>query len=125
SQWSIGIVRARVDCLNVGGNRDCKATLNGKGRNGITWLFKNAPLPPNVLLQLPKEALDEIMKPNYSGQKRVNELFRRTLGRRVGRGVVATVAQQDDYMKRVRGNGGARTHLQPEGIIILGQYGSH
>jgi hypothetical protein len=28
-------------------------------------------------------------------------------------------------MKRVRANGGARTALQPEGIIILGQYGSH
>jgi hypothetical protein len=28
-------------------------------------------------------------------------------------------------MKRVRGNGGARSLLQPEGIIILGDYRSH
>ncbi|MDP3607022.1 MAG: NaeI family type II restriction endonuclease, partial [Polaromonas sp.] len=35
------------------------------------------------------------------------------------------VAQQDDFMKRVRENGGARTALRPEGIIILGQFGSH
>ena len=34
-------------------------------------------------------------------------------------------AQQDDYMKRVRANGGARTALRSEGIIILGQFGSH
>lgn len=44
---------------------------------------------------------------------------------RISRAVVATVAQQDDFMKRVRENGGARTWLQPEGIIILGQYSSH
>src|SRR5262249_29165888 len=60
-----------------------------------------------------------------SGQKRINELFRAALGRIVGRAAVATVAQQDDYMKRLRANGGARTALQPEGIIILGQYKSH
>jgi hypothetical protein len=28
-------------------------------------------------------------------------------------------------MKRVRANGGARTILQPEGILVLGQYQSH
>jgi hypothetical protein len=60
-----------------------------------------------------------------SGQKRINELFRSALGKVVGRAVVATVAQQDDYMKRVRSNGGARTVLKPEGIVILGQYQSH
>jgi hypothetical protein len=59
------------------------------------------------------------------GTQRLNELFRVALGMRVGRGVVATVAQQDDYMKRARANGGSRTALRPEGIIILGQYGSH
>jgi hypothetical protein len=33
---------------------------------------------------------------------------------------LATVAQQDDFMKRARGNGGARTALQAEGILVLG-----
>jgi hypothetical protein len=60
-----------------------------------------------------------------SGQQRINELFRSALCRIVSRAVVATVAIQDDYMKRVRTNGGARTALQKEGIIILGQYDSH
>jgi hypothetical protein len=35
------------------------------------------------------------------------------------------VAQQEDYMKRVRGNGGARTALKSEGIVIFGQYAAH
>jgi Restriction endonuclease NaeI len=36
--------------------------------------------------------------------------------------VVATVAMQDDYMKRVRGGGGARDQLRDEGIVIFGDY---
>jgi hypothetical protein len=124
SRWSMGLLRIKEERLNLGRNRDRKATLNQEGRDSITWLFDDAELPPNILLQLPRETVDKIMS-HKSGQQRVNELFRSALGMRVGRGVVATVAQQADYMKRVRGNGGARTSLQPEGIIILGQFSSH
>lgn len=122
--WSMGLVRVSENHLNSGENRDGKKTLNQAGRNAIRWLHENALLPPNVLLQLPVETVDRIMA-SKSGQKRINELFRSALGRAIGRATVATVAQQDDYMKRVRANGGARTKLQPEGIIILGQYESH
>ncbi len=124
SRWSMGIVRASPNCLNIGTNRDNKATLNAAGRSAIRWIFREQSLPPNILLQLDREIVDRIMQMR-SGQKRINELFRNTLGMRVGRGVISTVAQQADYMKRVRGNGGARTALLPEGIVILGQYKSH
>jgi hypothetical protein len=60
-----------------------------------------------------------------SGQQRLNELFRRAQKRRISRNVVRTVAQQKDYMKRVRGNGGSRSALKPEGILIMGDYDSH
>jgi hypothetical protein len=60
-----------------------------------------------------------------SGQQRVNEIFRVAQGRRIGGAVIATLAQQKDYMKRVRGNGGARSTLKAEGFIILGQYRNH
>lgn len=123
-KWSMGLIRATIDRLNTGGNRDAKSTFNEAGRKAITWLFQNASLPPNVLLQLDSQTVERIMT-QQSGVKRINELFRSALGRIVGRAVVATVAQQDDYMKRVRANGGARTALQPEGIVILGQYESH
>ena len=122
--WSMGLVRITPERLNPGSNRDAKATLNQEGRSAITWLFKDAPLSPNVLLQLDTATVEGIMS-SKSGQKRINQLFRSALGRIVGRGVVATVAQQDDYMKRVRENGGARTTLRPEGIVILGEYRSH
>jgi len=122
--WSMGIVRASAGNLNLGANRDAKSTLNLAGRTAIAWIYRNAPLPPNVLLRLDPATVDRIFA-QASGQKRINELFRSALGTVIGRGAVATVAQQDDYMKRVRANGGARTHLRPEGIIILGQFQSH
>jgi hypothetical protein len=122
--WSMGLVRITVGSLNIGANRDAKATLSKDGKKSIVWLFQNEPLPPNVLLQLDDLTVRSIMTLK-TGQKRVNQLFRCALGKRVGRAVVATVAQQDDYMKRVRANGGARTALRRDGIIILGQYESH
>jgi len=122
--WSMGLVRITPERIHACGNRDAKATLNEAGRKAILWLFKDAALPPNILLQLDRAKVDKIMKLRF-GQRRLNELFRMALGMRVGRAVVATVGQQDDYMKRVRKNGGSRTALQPEGILILGQFSSH
>jgi len=123
-KWCMGIVRATAENLTEGGNRDRKVMLNEVGRAAITWIFENKSLPPNILLQLDRSVVDIIFA-RKSGAQRINELFRNTLGRRVGRAVVATVGQQDDPMKRIRGNGGARSHLRPEGILILGQFGSH
>ena len=65
------------------------------------------------------EVIDRKPRPNA---RRVNQLFRRAQRMRVSRTVVATVAMQDDYMKRVRGGGGARDQLRAEGIVIFGDY---
>ena len=122
--WSMGLVRALDELLTKGGNRDRKASLNRTGQSEIHWLFNRSPLPPNVLLQLPEKDVQAIMS-TRSGAARIRQLFRIAQGRRIGRGVVATVAQQADYMKRIRGNGGARSQLRSEGIVILGQYKKH
>lgn len=123
-KWSAGLVRAAEAHLNPGANRDAKRTLSKHGKASVRWLFKGAPLQENVLLRLPSEDIDAIFR-STSGQKRVNELFRRAQQRPISRNAVATVAMQEDYMKRVRGNGGARTALRPEGIVIFGQYKNH
>lgn len=124
STWSAGVVRMSPEHLGAGRNRDGKTNLNQEGRGAIEWLHRDAPLPPNVLLALPPEILGLIFA-SRSGQKRINELFRNVQEQRITRGVIATVAQQDDYMKRVRENGGARSALRAEGIVILGEYGAH
>lgn len=127
AKWCAGLVRAEAGCLNMKGkgNRDGKRSLNIFGRRQIRWLFKDAQLKENLLVNLPQDDLSAIFSSTKSGQARLNELFRRSLGRVVTRNVVATVAMQDDYMKRVRGNGGARTSLKKEGILILGDYARH
>ncbi|RCH68644.1 restriction endonuclease [Streptomyces sp. SDr-06] len=124
SQWSAGLLRIKPEWLNRGNNRDMKLTIRAEHRNKILWLWHSAPLPENVLLHLSESDRIAVFAPP-SGQGRLNELFRRVQQRRIGRNVVRTVAQQKDYMKRVRGNGGSRSALRDEGILIMGDYESH
>ena len=123
-RWCAGLVRAREQHLRAAANRDHKRALNEAGIGAIRWLHLRAPLAENALLRLPTPAVAAILALR-SGQQRVNELFRRAQGRRITRAVIATIAQQDDYMKRVRAGGGARDQLRGEGIVILGDYSSH
>ncbi|MBM9433466.1 NaeI family type II restriction endonuclease [Flaviflexus equikiangi] len=118
STWSAGLVRVSLENRRISENRDKKTGLNVNGRNSILWLHKDAPMQPNALLDLTPGEAEQIMEQS-SGQARVNTLFRTAVNRRLSRNIVATVAQQDDYMKRVRYNGGARSALQPEGYLIL------
>jgi hypothetical protein len=124
SAWSAGVIRAVPEVLTVGGNRDRKRAIRAAGRSAVRWLFERVPLPENTLLHIPADDLLAIWEQG-SRQKRVDMLFRRVQHRRISRTVVATVAEQEDYMKRVRYDGGARSNLQPEGIVILGQGRNH
>ncbi|MFE2556924.1 NaeI family type II restriction endonuclease [Streptomyces sp. NPDC059352] len=124
SRWSAGLFRVKDEWLNRGNNRDLKLTVKADHRDKIAWLWWDAELPENVLLHMPAADRDAVFA-QKSGQARLNELFRRAQNRRIGRNVVRTVAQQKDYMKRVRGNGGSRSALRSEGILIMGDYESH
>ncbi|WP_278314134.1 NaeI family type II restriction endonuclease [Lolliginicoccus levis] len=123
--WSLGVARATPGLCRTSVNRDGKTTFTPAGVASVVWLFRDAELPPNVLLRVDRQIVDRIFAAR-TGQRRVNELFRLVTGRRIGRNTVATVAEQDDYMKRVRANGGARSTLQAEGIVIAGgDYQAH
>ena len=124
ARWSAGVVRCTEDRLTMGGNRDRKRSITSSGQEHIRWIWSDAEMPPNVLLQLDPPALDRILS-HKSGQARLNELFRLVQGVRVPRGTVLTLGQQKDPMKRVRENGGCRTHLRPEGIAIFGDSAVH
>ncbi|MEU9337448.1 NaeI family type II restriction endonuclease [Streptomyces sp. NPDC048290] len=124
SLWSAGLVRIRPEILNQGNNRDLKLTIKAEHRSKISWLWKDEPLPRNVLLHMDPADRTAVFASD-SGQQRVNELFRRVQQQRIGRNAVRTVAQQKDYMKRVRGNGGSRSALRSEGIVIIGDYEKH
>jgi hypothetical protein len=119
--WCAGLLRATEENLRPAGNRDLKRALNDRGRAAVSWLHARAPLQENALITLPERDVVAVFSLT-SGQQRVNELFRRAQRMRVSRTVVATVAMQDDYMKRVRDGGGARDQLRAEGIVIFGGY---
>lgn len=128
--WSLGLIRVTPERVSKSTNRDAKATLNQAGRDAINWIFRDAPLPPNTLLQIPAADVVRIMNgadgaTRWSGQKRLDELFRRAEGHLITRTVIATVAQQEDPMKRVRSNGGSRSRLAQEGYVLLGHYQAH
>lgn len=125
-KWSVGVVRASAGLLTASrGNRDLKRRLTAVGKATVTWVFKDRPLPENALLRIPAADVQRIFTCSEHGTKRVDMLFRLAQQRLISRTVVATVARQEDYMKRVRGNGGSRSSLRPEGIVIIGQYESH
>lgn len=124
--WSLGLTRASEEVLTTAtGNRDRKRWLSPLGKASVTWLYKNKPLPENALLRIPPRDVNAIFTCSEHGTRRVDMLFRLAQKRIISRTVVATVAQQEDYMKRVRGNGGSRSRLRPEGIVIFGHFDSH
>ncbi|MGW4126000.1 NaeI family type II restriction endonuclease [Nocardia sp. NPDC004711] len=124
ARFSLGLIRVKAKYRAKGSNRDQKTWLNPAGRAAVRWLWRDAPMPANILLQLPPSVVDHIFDSKF-GTQRTNRLFRATEGKLVHRNVVRTVAMQLDDQKRVRKNGGARSALKPEGILILSNYHKH
>jgi Restriction endonuclease NaeI len=126
SSWTAGLIRVREPDLRGSPNRDAKRQLTAISRDRIRELWPaRRRLAENLFLRLDPQTRRRIFGARSArglptGQARANELFRLVQHRIIRRAELATVAQQDDFMKRARGNGGARTHLRPEGILVLG-----
>lgn len=126
STWTAGLLRVRESYLRSRANRDAKRQLIAASRTEIRHLWpEHGQLAENLFLHIDPNARARILgararRGTFHGQARTNELFRSVQHRIIRRAELATVAQQDDFMKRARGNGGARTQLQPEGIVVLG-----
>jgi hypothetical protein len=126
SSWDAGLIRVRESLLRAKSNRDAKRQLSASSHTYIRKLWPdNRKLADNLFLGLDADMRTRIFgakanRGNQHGQARVNELFRLVQRRVIRRAELATVAQQDDFMKRARGNGGARTMLRSEGILVLG-----
>jgi hypothetical protein len=130
SSWSASLIRVREGYLRDRGNRDSKRQLSATGRGYVRQLWpRHGRLAGNIFLHMDPRDRERIFSAKarhgtQHGQAKTNELFRVVQRRTIRRAEVATVAQQDDFMKRARGNGGARTALQAEGILVLGHQDS-
>lgn len=118
STCAVGLVRARPPYLRGGQNRDAKTSFSAAGREHIWWLVQNFAYTPNFWSCIDRETREHIMQPR-GGTARLARLFASCLETPISRVVIASIAAQDDFMKRIRRNGGARDILAAEGIAIL------
>ena len=114
NSWRAGLLRVREEYLRSRMNRDSKRQITAANRIHIRALWPdNGRLPENLFLNIEPSMRDLIFNAHarrgiHHGQARTNELFRLVQRRVIRRAELATVARQDDFMKRARGNGGAR-----------------
>ncbi|MDR3425521.1 MAG: NaeI family type II restriction endonuclease [Alphaproteobacteria bacterium] len=113
-----GIFIAHLDNLTSGVNQDQKRSVSAAGFMNIHWILIDEPYPVSFWSKLGTQKTHAIMR-GKSGSERVEALFREVQAIPVHRDIVQAVAQQKDYMKRLRKNGGARDVLAREGIAIL------
>jgi len=118
STCAVGLVRARPQYLRPGKNRDAKTSFSASGISNIWWLALDFPYTPNFWTLINGDLRKEIMEPR-AGTSRLAVLFEKCLETPVSRVLIAGIAAQDDFMKRLRRNGGARDSLAKKGIAIL------
>lgn len=112
-----GLVRARQEYMRSGSNRDAKTSLSADGQKNIWRMADCFPYTPNFWALTTEEDRSAIM--DGGGTKRIATLFERFQEVAISRVQIEAVAAQDDFMKRIRRNSGARDILAPKGIAIL------
>jgi Restriction endonuclease NaeI len=118
STCAVGLARARPEYLRSSKNRDQKTSFSAEGTRNIWWMVQDFPYTPNFWTLISVQLRNQIMAPR-GGAERLTVLFENCLETPVSRVLIASIAAQDDFMKRIRRNGGARDNLAPKGIAIL------
>jgi hypothetical protein len=118
STCAVGLVRARPEYLRTGANRDAKTSFSAAGTRNIWWLVLDFAYTANFWTLITPELRTRIMSAG-GGTQRLATLFENCLETPVSRVLIASIAAQDDFMKRIRRNSGARDILAPKGIAIL------
>ncbi|OIQ37136.1 MAG: hypothetical protein BM558_13165 [Roseobacter sp. MedPE-SW] len=122
----LGLIIAHPDYLTKGKNKDGKASISAAGFANILWLICDQAYPANFWRRQPPDTVAEIFA-QPTGNARMACLFRRIQNQPIARDVVEAVAQQKDFMRRIRADKGRGTRdlLEKEGILLLsGQYDS-
>jgi hypothetical protein len=115
---SLGLMMARDSYLTKP-NRDKKRGVGKRGRDNILWIVERQPLPKSRWDGIDMARFRELRKIK-GGAVRAAQFFRENIGLPVHRSVLhALLFDQKDYMKRIRGNGGARDLLKADGIAAL------
>jgi hypothetical protein len=117
AKCDFGLARARQEYLRSSVNRDAKTSFSAEGRKNIWWVAQNFSYTPNFWSLTNEMDRKAIMQ--GSGKIRIATLFEKFQETPISRVQIEAVAAQDDFMKRIRRNQGARDILAPKGIAIL------
>jgi hypothetical protein len=124
----MGIVVARPEYLTAGPNQDAKRSLSAVRFQNIRWLLRELPYPANFWRTVDAAVVERIFL-GRSGNERVTALFAQVRDRPISRNVIEAVAQQKDFMRRIRadkGSRGTRGALGRQGMVLMsGDYDSH
>lgn len=113
----LGLIVARDEYLGAA-NRDRKRSVSATGRRYVRWLLEAADFGDSEWRGLDMARFREL-RSLHPGVVRAATFFEENLGRLVSRRVVqALLHDQKDPMKRLRGNGGAKDILEPQGIEL-------
>lgn len=116
----LGLIMARPEYLTLGQNKDAKKTVSASGFAHILWLLRDHLYPANFWRGVAPEVVERIFA-GASGNRRMATLFRELQQLAITRDVVEAVAQQHDFMRRIRSDNGRGTRdlLAREGILLL------
>ncbi len=116
----LGLIVARPDYLTPGQNKDAKRSISAAGFAHIHWLLREHPYPANFWRGVPAQKVARIFR-GRAGNHRMAALFREIQGVPIAREVIEAVAQQYDFMRRIRADGGrgTRDHLAHEGVLLM------
>ncbi len=116
----LGLIVAKLSNLSESQNKDAKKSVSAEGFRHILWLLVDHPYPRNFWSTVPEDAIARIFE-GHSGNARVMQLFREIHDRAISRDVIEAVAQQKDFMRRLRSDagGGTRDKLAAEGVWLL------
>lgn len=122
----LGLIIARPEYLRRGRNKDAKGSISASAFENILWLLRDHPYPANFWRTADEAAVDQIFT-GGTGNERMAQLFRLIRNRPIPRDVVEAVAQQKDFMRRIRSDKGRGTRdiLARDRILLLsGQFDS-
>lgn len=121
SKWKswLGLMKCRDEYLGKK-NQDAKRGIPVSSFEHVMWLAEGVPLAPSKWDEVDVKLLRKLRAVVKTGNERARLFFESHTNIKLHRDVVhALLYDQLDYMKRIRGNGGARDLLGPAGIAIV------
>ena len=113
--FSVGLIRASLNYLGAGQNKDGKKGISAEGKKQISWLVRDAPLPRNFILDLSPSIRTEILSQPHA-TKRIKSLFTLVKNQIIPRSAITAICRTQDALKRARE---CKERMIRENVLVL------